>query len=75
MQYRDPDLQAAYEQSAEVRAACRHVDRLTELIGRRDRAGQDVTSAVRAHMAAYKYRNALAVKVLGLPHRDMLRGD
>ena len=67
MRYRDPDLQAAYEQSAEVRAACRHVDRLSELIERRYREGQDVTSAVRAHEAAYRHRNALGVKVLGLP--------
>ena len=59
MPYRDPDLQAAYEQSAEVRAACQHVDRLTELIGRRDRAGQDVTSAVKAHIAACRHRNDL----------------
>ena len=64
MQYRDPDLQAAYKQSAEVRAACQHVDRLTELIGRRNRAGQDVTSAVRAHMAVMAHRNALVARVI-----------
>jgi len=66
MQYRDPDLQAAYEQSAEVRAACQLVDRLIELIGRRDRAGQDCTSAIRAQMAALLHRNALVAKALAL---------